>query len=152
MVNCSNADILGKNDYIKKAQGMPVDDIEIVDQLREVLVCEDSEHYGIYSAAERSELLFILFQLMAIGGSLNQYEDFLGPYRDATRELYKVLVSVRKDPSNDQMFVDTYCYSLNAVDGKQVFPESHPQNRFLVIVQPFTKVCYVIRHAWTYFG
>jgi cilia- and flagella-associated protein 300 len=144
--------VLGKNDYIRKAHGPAVEDIEIVDQLREVLVVEESDNYCIYSEADRSELLFALFQLVAIGGHLNQYEDYLGPYRDATRELYKLLVNVRKDPSNDQMFVDTQCYSIKAIDGKPVFPEDHPQHRYMVIVQPFTKICIVLRHRWQYFS
>lgn len=113
---------------------------------------EESENYSIYSEAERNELLFAIFQLLVLGGSLNQYEDYLGPYRDSTRELYKMLVSVRKDASNDQMFIDTFAYELKAVDGKPVFEDDHPQNLLLVTVQPFTKTVNVLKNNWEYFN
>ena len=113
---------------------------------------EESETYSIYTEVERSELLFNIFIMVVVGGHLNQYEDYLIPYRDATRELYKHLVSVRKDYSNDQMFVDTFVYSIKSVDGAPVFRESHPQNYLFVVVQPFTKVVTIMRHEWQYFG
>lgn len=81
-----------------------------------MLIDEGSEHYTIYSEKERKELLFKLFQLLVVGGSMNQYEDLIAPYLDCTRTLYKSLVNVRKNAQTNDIFVETNVYQINKID------------------------------------
>ena len=142
--------IVGHNEYIKKTYQDPVNGVEIVDRLREALIMQESELYEIYSSEERQELLFVLLKLVVIGGNLNQYEDYLTPYREVVKELYKQVVSVRKDPSTSQMFADTHAYAVQAVDGETVHINDSDQNLHLVLVHPFTKTVIVMRHENVY--
>jgi hypothetical protein len=47
---------------------------QIHDNLRELLLCEESDNAGLYSEDERSELLWRLFEHIALGGPCCQYE------------------------------------------------------------------------------
>ncbi|XP_075274001.1 cilia- and flagella-associated protein 300 isoform X2 [Opisthocomus hoazin] len=69
------------------------DDILISDELRKVLLLEDSDHYDLFSELDRKEFLFCLFKHLCIGGTLCQFEDAIGPYLETTKALYKDLVS-----------------------------------------------------------
>ncbi|NXC20101.1 CF300 protein, partial [Corythaeola cristata] len=68
------------------------DDILISDELRKVLLLEDSDHYDLFSQSDRKEFLFCLFKHLCIGGTLCQFEDIVGPYLETTKALYKDLV------------------------------------------------------------
>jgi hypothetical protein len=48
--------------------------MQVSDELRRLLLVEDSEHADLYSSEERSTLLFRLFELLCIGGACCQYE------------------------------------------------------------------------------
>ena len=72
--------------------------IEICDKIRECILVEESESYCVYGEEKRKEFLFKIFQMLVIGGSLNQYEDRLSVYLDWTKKNYKAIVSVRKKP------------------------------------------------------
>lgn len=60
-------------DYISKTFADQFEGIEICDKLRECLIVEESDHYSAFTQQERREFLFKIFQLLVIGGSLNQY-------------------------------------------------------------------------------
>ncbi len=47
------------------------------DRVRECLLMEEAEGYCVFSEENRKELLFKLFQVLVVGGALNQYEDRL---------------------------------------------------------------------------
>ena len=143
-----NGIVVSSDEYIRKTYGETVDEIEISDRLREVLIMKESEVYSIYDETDRSELLFILLRLIVLGGHLNQYEDYLTPYRDVLRDLYKQLVSVRKDTSTNEMYVDTHVYEALSVDGSSLFARDHVQNLHLFIVHPFTRHVFVLRHEF----
>ncbi|KAJ9528050.1 hypothetical protein QJQ45_005667 [Haematococcus lacustris] len=68
-----------------------MDDIQ--DNLREMLLCEESENAELYSAAEKNEFLWRLFEHLSLGGPCCQYEDKIAPYLDTTKKLYKELVT-----------------------------------------------------------
>ncbi|KAJ9528248.1 hypothetical protein QJQ45_014231, partial [Haematococcus lacustris] len=68
--------------------------MQIQDNLREMLLCEESENAELYSAAEKDEFLWRLFEHLSLGGPCCQYEDKIAPYLDTTKELYKELVTV----------------------------------------------------------
>ena len=50
-------------------------------------------------------MILKLFQLLVVGGSMNQYEDLITPYLDWTKQLYKSLVNVRKNAQTNDIFV-----------------------------------------------
>ena len=141
--------LLYKNGMIKKTWGENFEGIEISDKIREAILLQESEEYALFSSEERKEFIFKLFQLVVVGGFLNQYEDVIAPYRDVMRELYKLCVSVRKDASTGQMFIDTHCFSLHAIDKRPVFKSEHPQNLLIVLVQPFTKTVVLLYLMWS---
>ena len=53
---------------------------------------EDSDNFECYNDNERAEFLFRLFSHLVLGGSVCQYEDFIKPYIDVTKALYKDLI------------------------------------------------------------
>lgn len=44
------------------------------DRLRELLLSEEAEHAGLYSAEEKEELLWRIFEHLVLGGACNQFE------------------------------------------------------------------------------
>lgn len=57
-----------------------------------MLLDEECEEYNLYQHEERREFIFRIFQMLALGGELNQYEDTVKPYLDVTKTMYKDLV------------------------------------------------------------
>lgn len=57
-----------------------------------MLIDKEYEYYSLYSEAEREEFIFRIFQLLVLGGDLCQYEDFLQPYLEITKIIYKNLI------------------------------------------------------------
>eukprot|EP00050_Salpingoeca_kvevrii_P022439 m.126514 g.126514 ORF g.126514 m.126514 type:complete len:396 (+) comp9707_c0_seq4:4276-5463(+) len=119
-------------------------------ELQKVLLMQDSDHYDVFSADERNQLLFRLFTLLVYGGPLNQYEDSIGPYFDLTKGLYKDVISVAKDPSSGSVYVTSLAFSIQQVDGlPKLFPQDdHPQNMMFVVVDPNKRVATVLYNAW----
>ncbi|XP_062983909.1 cilia- and flagella-associated protein 300 isoform X2 [Elgaria multicarinata webbii] len=103
------------------------DGMLIADELRKVLLLEDSDHYDLFSHSDREEFLFCLFKHLCLGGALCQYEDELGPYLETTKALYKDL--------------DAHgpCYPSS---------NSHEQNFVYLIVNPLKRHIYVLYHSF----
>lgn len=113
-----------------------IDGIEVADRVREVLLMEESEDYGLFSADERSEFLFHIFKHLVLGGGLCQYEDEIGPYLDTAKNVYKDLVAVGKDQTSEELRVLSRVYELQGNSDFLPFPEFHPQNFLYVAVDP----------------
>ena len=58
----------------------------------QILLDEEDEDWDLFDHGERSEFLFQLLRLLAVGGRWCQYEDRLTPYIDVVRAIYKDLV------------------------------------------------------------
>lgn len=84
--------IVREGGSIKKCLDEYFEDIVVSDELRKVLLIEESDNYEIYSDSERDQFLFRLFKHVCIGGQVCQYEDNLQPYVDVARSIYKDLV------------------------------------------------------------
>ncbi|OXB71057.1 UNVERIFIED_CONTAM: hypothetical protein H355_001719, partial [Colinus virginianus] len=106
--------IVRENGDIVKCYDEYYDDILISDELRKVLLLEDSDHYDIFSESDRKEFLFCLFKHLCIGGALCQFEDVLGPYLETTKALYKDLVSVQKDPETKEIIITSTVFKVSA--------------------------------------
>eukprot|EP00055_Hartaetosiga_balthica_P013236 m.67091 g.67091 ORF g.67091 m.67091 type:complete len:259 (-) comp8203_c0_seq1:110-886(-) len=145
--------ILRENGAIKGCIPEYLDNgMEVHSELTKLILMEESEMYGIFSQSEREEFIFLLFQLMAIGGPLNQYEDSIGPYFDIVKSLYKDCVSVGRNASTKKMHVVASIFKIsNLGDSCTLFPNTtsfHPQNACYVCVSPTKKTITVLYNAW----
>jgi hypothetical protein len=79
----------GESGYIQKDFEDYLEGILISDKLKQSLLLEDSENYCIFNEEARNEFLFHIFKRIAIGGSLCQYDDYIGEYLNMTKLFYK---------------------------------------------------------------
>jgi len=116
------------------------------DRLRIALAHPDSEDYEILTDAQRQELITTVFRHLVLGGGMNQWDDHIEPYVEATRGFYKDLLSVRKNPETNKVEITTVAYKVESVDATtNLFghPNS-PNNLCLLCIDPVprTVMCY----------
>ena len=75
----------------------------VADELREMLVNEDSEHAFVFSDEEKEEFLFHIFKALAIGGTMMQYEDLAAPYFDTAKGIYKDFLTVYRNAGSGKV-------------------------------------------------
>ncbi len=131
-----------------------VDDILISDELRQMLLVEDSESYLLYGEEEMEEFLFRLFGHLALGGQVCQFEDSVEPYLESTRALYKELMSVQKEGSNTgdgaKLRVISHVYRVVVRDSCGVcYPENEHRNSFAyLVVDPLKRLVTTFHHSF----
>merc|ERR1712170_57490 len=59
--------------HIKGCMGYDEQVIEVINTIRNAILVEDSEEFLIYDQVDKNEFLFRLFQILFLGGKLNQY-------------------------------------------------------------------------------
>lgn len=128
------------------------DGATIGDSFREALANADSEHADLYSPDERCELVFRVLRLVAVGGAMMQWEDEIGPYLDATRSIYRDLVTVVRAPSG-AIEVASHAFEVSALEGVStpLFPSSSPHHACWVVVDPVKAQVTLLYHAWVPF-
>ena len=118
---------------VRGSESMPIvkcfdemaDGVIVSDELRKMLLIEDSEHYLEFSDEERRELIVHILRRLSVGGGTCQYEDDLKPYLEVAKLIYKDLVSVKKNPSTKKIEVTSFAYELKAVTGDfDLFPQN----------------------------
>ena len=126
------------------------DGIQCGDKLREVLVNPDSENASIYKESERLELIYILFRLLVIGGSMCQPDDRVERYLSLTKGFYKDLLTVYKDASSGEVAVSGKVFKIKAVQGLEFFsnPDKDLVNVLLVYVDAKKKQLVVIKNDY----
>ncbi|EFJ52435.1 hypothetical protein VOLCADRAFT_120268 [Volvox carteri f. nagariensis] len=151
-LNESSPAIVRPNGDIAKCMDNVREGFQISDLLRDLLLNEDSENAGLYSAEERDELLWRLFEHMVLGGSCCQFEDKLEPYVETSKRLYKELVSALKDPGTGKIHVASVVYKVNAVHGEsgplELFPSKSRQNFCYVSMDPSRRLAKILYHAY----
>ena len=85
-------EIARENGSIRKCLDEYYEDIQISDELRKILILEESDNYDMYNKAERNEFLFCVFKHLCLGASVCQFEDNLQPYIDSSKSIYKELI------------------------------------------------------------
>ncbi|PIK36880.1 hypothetical protein BSL78_26305, partial [Apostichopus japonicus] len=110
----TDQDVVRESGHIVKCFDDFYEDFTISDELRKMLLLEDSDNYEMYNDAERQEFLFLLFKHICLGGAVCQYEDFIEPYLTTTKVIYKDLVSVRKDPATQKLKVSSIILKVKA--------------------------------------
>ncbi|KAH9491804.1 hypothetical protein Btru_029548 [Bulinus truncatus] len=98
---------------VKKCFDDFMQDFTISDNLRQMLLNEDSDVYCQYNEKEREEFLFLLFSHLCLGGRLCQYEDNVQPYLDITKALYKDLISVQKNPDTKELSIISHVFKVH---------------------------------------
>lgn len=145
-------DIVKESGSISKCFDEMYEGILISDELRKMLLDEDSINFECYSDEERSELLFKLFKMFVIGGRICQYEDMIAPYHDVTKSLYKDLVCVQKDPSSNTPTVASKAFQISIVNEKKklIFPSDtiHEQSFAYIVVNPVKRRVHILHHNW----
>ena len=90
-----------------------------------------------------------MFTLLSVGGSFNQYEDLLQPYLDATKMVYKNIVSVRKRGETGEIFVESQAYNIISMDKGQAYKRGYnPQNVVYVVINPSIRTVNIIANEW----
>ncbi|XP_003482655.1 uncharacterized protein C11orf70 homolog isoform X2 [Sus scrofa] len=144
-------DIVRDNGHIVKCLDSFCDPFLISDELRKVLLVEDSEKYEVFSQPDREEFLFCLFKHLCLGGALCQFEDVLSPYLETTKLIYKDLVSVRKNPQTKKIQITSSVFKVTAYDSVGMcYPstKSHEQTFSYFIVDPIMRHVHVLYHCY----
>merc|ERR1719240_2611835 len=77
-------------------EGVPIHNL-----IRESILMEESELYDAFTKEDRKEFLFRIFSHVIFGGASNQYEYHDEEYFKVTKQLYKDLLTVRRNDSGD---------------------------------------------------
>lgn len=129
-----------------------MDDILISDELRQMLLVDDSESFLLYEEEERRELLFRLFSHLCIGGQVCQFEDNVKPYLELTRAIYKDLLSVQKEAGDGapQLKIISKAFKVKVKDNLGwCFPENDHCNSFAyLIVDPLKRLVTSFYHSF----
>ncbi|XP_006834013.1 PREDICTED: uncharacterized protein C11orf70 homolog [Chrysochloris asiatica] len=143
--------IVRDSGHIVKCLDYFCDPFLISDELRKVLLLEDSEKYEVFSQLDREEFLFCLFKHLCLGGSLCQYEDVVNPYLETAKLIYKDLVSVRKNPQTKKIEITSSVYKVTAYDSAGMcYPstKSHEQTFSYFVVDPIKRHVHVLYHCY----
>jgi len=108
--------VVNENKAIKMMLEEEIKGIMVGDKLRECLINEDSENYCVFNEEERREFLFKLFSSLVLGGAMCQYEDKATEYFERTKELYKSIVSARKDPKTNNIFIESHAFEIQKIE------------------------------------
>ncbi|XP_026859509.1 cilia- and flagella-associated protein 300 isoform X1 [Electrophorus electricus] len=121
------------------------------DELRMMLLEEDSDHYNVVSPCDRQEFLFRLFKHIVLGGELCQYEDIISPYIETAKLIYKNLVSVQKNSETKEIKVVSTVLQVSAYDGNGIYYPSGRDNEqtfAYLCIDPFKRHVYVLYHSF----
>lgn len=142
-----NFDIISTGGQIRGCFEEYFDGIQCGDKLREVLLNEDSENASIYTPSDKLELIYILFRIFVVGGSMCQPDTRVGRYLDMAKAFYKDILTVYKDSATNAIAVSGRVLKIKSVPGMSFF--SHPDkdivNLLLVVVDPMKKHLLVVK-------
>lgn len=95
------------------------DGVTVSDKLRELLVNPESENTNlVFSPDQQRELLFHVFKALCVGGAICQPDERLEAYTQATKVLYKDLVSVRKNTASGSVEISPCkVYRVTGING-----------------------------------
>ena len=103
----------------------------VSDQLREMLVNEDSENAFLFTDEEKKELLFHLLKVLAVGGAMTQFEDKAAPYIETAKGIYKDFLTVYRNAGSGKVEIANCIFRLRGVQaGFQLFPTKSDHNMY----------------------
>jgi hypothetical protein len=130
---------IGHSGHIKGRIEEDFEGVPISNLIREVVLMEESELYDSFTEKERKEFLFRIFSHLVFGGASNQYEDHVEEYFKVTKEVYKDLLTVRRNDAGDVEVLSTVASIQSLGEGGRLFPKESPLNFFYVIHDPLTR-------------
>lgn len=143
---------------IVQCQEEEVEGFVIDDNLRNVILNEESKYYKLYSESERKQLLWRIFSHLCLGGQWCQFEFSVEPYLNTARDLYKELVSVERIGDSSELVVRSVVFKAQVLDENNyplvpLDPDNF-QNFLYLIVDPFKRSVTVLSHyyAGCFFG
>ncbi|XP_074657636.1 cilia- and flagella-associated protein 300-like [Tubulanus polymorphus] len=146
-------DVVRESGHIRKCLDEVIDSFTVSDELRKMLLSDESDHYDLFSDEDRGQFVFLLFKHLCLGGEVCQYEDDVTPYLDTAKSLYKDLISVVKDGDSKKLRVISHVYKFTAYDesGDMMYPadEQHDQNFAYLIIDPYKRHVAVLYHKFT---
>lgn len=135
---------------IKKCFDEMIDDVLISDELRKMMISDESEYTNLFSADEKEEFIYAIFLQIVLGGYCNQYEDDVQPYIDATKLVYKDLVTVVKDSKTKKLSISSIVLKVELFDEQKnlIFPgkDPHIQNFCYFIINPEKRTVLIWHH------
>ncbi|RNA22611.1 hypothetical protein BpHYR1_002553, partial [Brachionus plicatilis] len=144
--------IVRENGSIKKCLDEYYEDILISDELRKLLLIEESDNYDIYTDKERNEFLFRLFKHFCLGGQVCQFEDNVQPYVDVARSVYKELISVQKDSETKKLRIVSYVFKVEIFNEKniKIYPNKTviEQDFCYLVIDPYKRHIIVLYHRF----
>ena len=88
-----------------------------------------------------------------MGGALNQYEQSVNEYLEATKDLYKDLICVARDETTNEIRPMSMVFKVNSVttnNGSSLPSEAeNPQNFLYIVVDPLKWHVNVFQNKWT---
>ncbi|XP_060075691.1 cilia- and flagella-associated protein 300-like [Ylistrum balloti] len=147
----TDKDIVRENGAIRKCFDEFYDDFTISDELRKLLLIDDSDNYCLYSDSEREEFLFRLFKHICLGGKVCQYEDIIDPYLELTKQVYKDLISVQKNSETKELNIISSVFKVTASDDDHMYypaDKPHEQTFSYFVVDPFKRHVAVLYHKF----
>eukprot|EP00112_Aurelia_sp_Birch-Aquarium-sp1_P002141 Seg1232.10 transcript_id=Seg1232.10/GoldUCD/mRNA.D3Y31 product="Cilia- and flagella-associated protein 300" protein_id=Seg1232.10/GoldUCD/D3Y31 len=136
---------------ICKCYDEQLDGFLVSDELRKMVISEDSDFYDLFGSSERDEFIYRIFKHICLGGLVCQYEDDVKPYLDTAKFLYKDLVSVHKDSNKNKLVVSSIVLKVTVwTNDVVVYPgdEEHEQSFAYLIVNPTKRQVTVWSHSW----
>merc|ERR1719207_154345 len=130
---------IGPSGHIKGRIEEDFEGVPILNLVREVILMDESELYDAFSEKDRKEFLFKIFSHLIFGGASNQYEDHVEEYFKVTKEVYKDLLTVRRNDAGDVEVLSTVASVASLGEGGVLYPKESPLNFFYVIHDPLTR-------------
>merc|ERR1719265_2496628 len=97
-------------------EGVPIHNL-----IREAILMEESELYDTFSKEDRKEFLFRIFSHVVFGELYNHFEDHFEEYFKVTKQLYKDLLTVRRNDSGDVEVASLVYEVLDLQKGGRLF-------------------------------
>ena len=132
---------------IAKCLDTQVGEVLVSDKLRLLMLDESSDEWELFTEAERSELIFHVLKILAVGGGMNQYDDQINPYLTLAKSIYKDLVTVHRTAAGS-LQIGSLAFMVSEIcgSGANLFPRLSPNNYCYVTVDP------AARHVKIWYG
>ena len=134
--------MMGSNGYLRKCMPETFDNVESDNLILDMMLNPDSEHLAAFTQAQKSEFIYHLFQLIFVGGAMHQRDDYATEYLEATRALYKELLTVHKSARTGKIEISSQVFSVSKASGAvdfRLFGREHPHNKCYVVVDAVKK-------------
>lgn len=126
-----NSDIISNEGFIRSCYDEYYENVQCQDMLRTFLCNSESEYVDLFTEDEKDEFIFHIFKWLVIGGSLCQVDEKWNNYLDLTKNIYKDLLRVHKNPDTQEISIASIVLQ---VEGDGLFISDELNNRCYLII------------------